>query len=236
LGDALPHPYAQLHVVQNPEQTLRVKGGHYIPHWPQPGIIERDTLRRDTFKNLAYFGCPTNLAEELRDSSWEKIVRELNLNWRIVGPQQWHDFSDTDAVVAVRNFQGDTCPIRPATKLYNAWRAGVPAILGHEAAYRRERQSPVDYLEVRSINETVAALQMLRDNVSLRHSMVENGKMRAQQISPQVLAGLWQDFILGTAVPAYYKWIESSSSFRCKFFIGRIVSLRVNGLRKRFSF
>ena len=38
--------------------------------------------------------------------------------------------------------------LKPPSKLFNSWLAGVPAVLGHESAYRAERRSDLDYIEV----------------------------------------------------------------------------------------
>jgi hypothetical protein len=39
-----------------------------------------------------------------------------------------------------------------AIKLYNCWHAGVPAVLGAESAFRANRRSDLDYLEVQSLD------------------------------------------------------------------------------------
>lgn len=57
------HPYAQLHVVQNPRQEIPKRPftlweSYFISHWPQAGLIPRDPKRGDRFENVAYFGVP----------------------------------------------------------------------------------------------------------------------------------------------------------------------------------
>ena len=70
--------YAQLHVVQNPLETL-FKNSYYLPHWPQPGLISRDSARGDRFENIAFFGHEVNLAPEFKHPSWQKQINAMGL-------------------------------------------------------------------------------------------------------------------------------------------------------------
>jgi hypothetical protein len=38
----------------------------YMPHWPQAGLLPRDTGRGDAWENSAFFGDPGSLAGEMR--------------------------------------------------------------------------------------------------------------------------------------------------------------------------
>jgi hypothetical protein len=207
------HPYAQLHVVLNAEETKTLRDSYYMPHWPQPGLIPRDRERGDRFENIAYFGAEENLAPELKDPLWQEQINALGLRWHIVNePELWHDFSYVDAILAVRCFKREyTSKLKPASKLYNSWLAGVPAILGWERGFQAERQSDLDYLEVTSVNEAIEALKRLRDDTELRTSIVENGKIRSSENTVDQLVNRWQNFILDVAVPAYDRWCNQSS-------------------------
>ena len=102
--DRNPHPYAQLQVVQNPQDAKNLRNSYYIPLWRQPGLIPRSSERGDRFENIGYFGINSNLAPELKAASWSKQLEELGLNWQIIPRNRWYDYSNIDAVVAVRNF------------------------------------------------------------------------------------------------------------------------------------
>ncbi|WP_199245876.1 hypothetical protein [[Phormidium] sp. ETS-05] len=226
------HPYAQIHIVLNQEETQNLAGSYYMPHWIQSGLIPRDAGRGDRFENIAYFGIEKNLAPELRDPAWAEKLQELGLNWRVVSRERWHDFSDVDAILAVRNFAPETdYKWKPASKLVNAWHAGVPAILGCESAYQAERQSELDYMEVTSVDEAIKALQRLRDDQDLRHKMVENGQFRAQSTTPKQLTERWQKFLTDVAIPEYDRWCSSSKFTKQIYIAKRYLAIKENRLQ-----
>lgn len=229
------HPYAQLHVVLNPQEPKHIMPCYYIPHWRQTGLIARDPERGDRFENIGYFGLPRNLAKELRSPDWADRVKELGLNWQVVPPEKWNDYREADAVVAVRDFKSYDFTHKPALKLYNAWHAHVPAILGVETAYRSERQSELDYIEVTSPEGILQALQRLRDDKDLRQAMIEHGKERAKATSSEVLTKQWQTFLEEVAVPAYERWCAYPGFVRAAYISRRFVALRWKGVQIRFQ-
>lgn len=207
------HKHAQIHVVENSNEQLKhttdVWKNHFIPHFPQPGLRPR-TADRIVFGNIAYCGLELNLAKELCDPTWSDQLQALGLTWLIRHRDRWYDYTDIDAIVAVRSFQTHGYDWKPASKLFNAWHAGVPAILGRESAYQNERKSALDYVEVASVDEAIAALQKLQAEPKLRQAMIDNGRMRAEQTQPQQIAQQWQQFLTEVAVPAYHRWCETS--------------------------
>ena len=235
-ADQNSHPYAQIHVVQNPQEVsanwLKLQsiaedryllpGTRYdMPHWPQPGLIPRKQERGELFANIAYFGISYNLASELRSPSWEKQIEDLGLHWHVV-KERWHDYREVDAIVAVRDFAPTSnYSWKPATKLYNAWTAGVPAILGVESAFRGEQKSELDYIEVEGATELIEAIKRLQDDPGLRRAMVENGRIRAKEIQPENLAQRWWNFLSNICVPAYENWCKASHGDRKRFFMTR---------------
>lgn len=220
-ADLPPYPYAQLHVVQNGREAEAVRDYHFIPHWPQPGLIPRDGQRADRFETVIFCGHRANLAAELQQPAWAEQLRDLGLTWqprlsdhRWDGdqsiPRDWHDYSQVDGVVALRDREHPARRVafahKPATKLYNAWLAGVPAILGPESAYRAERQSDLDYIEVDSAEAAIQALQRLQQTPGLRQAMIRNGLKRAQSRTPAAITECWVDFFETVAIPAYERW------------------------------
>jgi hypothetical protein len=213
-----PFPYAQIQVVQNPTEVQQIFNSYYLPHWTQPGLIPRDSNRGIKFENIAFFGHQNNLASELCSPIWQQHLNQLGLNWLPVINQNswqdyqplnshWNDYHQIDAVVAIRSFgKRKIYPNKPATKLYNAWLAGVPAILGYESAYRTEGHPNQDYLEVTSMSELISALIQLKQNHKLRQTLVTNGNQQAKKFNPDVFIQRWHDFLETVAIPAYQNW------------------------------
>jgi len=232
-----PYPGAQLHVVQNPQETRTFRNSYYLPHWPQPGLIPRDPARGDRFENIAFFGHKANLAPELLHPYWQQRLERLHLRWYPIINRnrwdsdreiddRWHNYSEIDAVIAVRSlshqqlFLSKNYLSKPATKLYNAWLAGVPAILGCESAYRAERRNELDYLEVSSPEDILSVLQKLRDDRALRLAMITNGQIRAQAIYPSQITVLWRNFLEDVAIPFYHVW-RNQPRWSQQVFLGR---------------
>lgn len=113
----------------------------------------------------------------------------------------WPDFRDVDLLVALRPPDRRLWTAKPATKLVNAWLAGVPAVLGPEVAYRELRRSPLDYLEAATVEEARDAVLRLSAAPDLYRAMVENGRARAAELSREAIAGRWIR-LLGEEIPA----------------------------------
>ncbi len=234
-ADATFHPFAHLHVVLNRLALSPWYPSVYLPHWPQVGLIPRDPVRGATFENAAFFGDPGCIAGEMKGAAWESLLRELGLQWHFVGPDKWHDFRTVDLLVAVRGFDRHRHANKPPTKLFNAWHAGVPAILGRESAYQAERRGPLDYLEAGSFADVVDGLRRLKTDPALRAKIVANGRERAQECTPAAITTRWQEFFEGTAVPAYEKWKTAGAGKRTAFRWNGLAKKAVEDLRSRLG-
>jgi hypothetical protein len=240
-ADRPRHPYAHMHVVQNgmdaTRSNQRIAGRraglhvHYIPLWPQPGLQHRSDKRGERFTNVGYFGIPGELDPSLQDPVWHERLRDEGLEFTIVPPEGWSDYRDIDAVVAVRSFSypGEWL-LKPASKLLNAWNAGVPAVLGRESAYRAERRSELDFLEVSSRDQVQAALLRLRDDAILRKAMVENGRRRASEFSDDAITAGWRGFLENQAIPAYERWRKASLVSRAASMVRRSAYVRLDAV------
>ncbi len=238
--DREAHPYAQLQIVQNPDDEICQRSqnlwqSYCIPFWLQPGLIKRDSSRQDKFENAAFYGVTGTLAPELQDPSWEERLKNEGLRWEVVSSDRWHDYSQTDVIVAVRSFDGQTHNLKPPSKLINAWHAGIPCVLGGESAYRKLRKSELDYIEVNTVDEAIAAIVHLRENPKLRDSMIENGKMRAEETGNASLTARWCNFLTDVATPAYYRWCNASNSQRQIFLLRREIPIKMKSLQLRTS-
>lgn len=221
-ADYEPHPGAQLQILQN--RAAKLPHSVYLPHWPMPGLIPRDPARGDRFETLAFFGAPENLAPGIAETKWP------GLNLRIPPPKEWHDFSEVDAVIGVRDFTRSTHPRKPATKLYNAWLAGAIFLAGRDAAVIGERRSELDFIEVHSLAEMAAAVERLRKNPELRRAMMANALERAKEISPAATRARWLDLITKKLPQEAAKWKQRSSLSRRWFWEAQRLNLAI---RKR---
>jgi hypothetical protein len=197
-GDKAPHPYAQYHITQN--STDKSKNGKYgyICHWPQPALIPRNKQRKD-IENIAFFGPSQNI---------DKLIKKnilSNMRLKIIPMEKWHDYSKVDAIIAVRKLGSkNKWNHKPASKLINAWRAGVPAILGNESAFRSIRKNKLDYIEVNSLNEII--INLLKHDDKLRNRMIKNGLTRAKEFIPEKITKDWIKLIKKQIFPLYLKW------------------------------
>ncbi len=227
------HPYAQAHSVQNNKQTfkegtptinryLQPGPSYYTRLWPQPGLQGRDNTRGDSFENVAYLGNPENLAAGLRSAEWKASLDALGVNWLIeTEVEKWIDYSNVDCMVAVRSFDYAEHLVKPANKLYNAWLAGIPAILGHESAYQYERKSEYDYLEVVSVEDAYEAVKKLKQDADYRNKMIANGQQRAAEIQDSKLVDSWVALIEDKLKADYERWRSCGALKRQWFFMNR---------------
>jgi hypothetical protein len=213
-ADRNRHTWAHFHVTQNERDSVRrTHPGKSITitHWPQPGLIPRDPARGALVENVAYFGRECNLAPELRSVEWLKARERL----------QWHDYREVDVTVSVRQFGQQNAPSavfdadsKPASKLINSWMAGVPAIVGPEPAYQMARKSLLDFIEVRSADEALQAVDMLRSNPALYRDMVQNGLRRAKEFSADSITAEWLHLFRDVLPAQYREWIDESRVWR----------------------
>ena len=230
------HPYAQVQIVQNERETGERWNSHFIPLWTQLGLIPRQASRADRFENIRYYGISYNLATEMKEPQWQEDLAKLGLHWALASQPAWHDYSETDAVIAVRDFSTSAIHHhKPASKLFNAWQAHVPVILGAESAYRAERRSPLDYIEVTNYAEAIAAVKRLRDNTNLRQAMIQNGVRRGLEMSVGAITARWISFLNKVAIPAYEAWRSQPRWQQDAFLLARHARMKKSGALKRIQ-
>jgi len=175
-----------------------------IPHWPQPHLVPRDPRRGSRLARAGYMGRRENLHPEFRSERWRLRLEEAGIEWALndvtshgmdgydaTEAIDWQDYGNLDAILAVRPTGRGDSNHKPASKLVNAWRAGVPALAGPEFAFRELRRSEDDYLEVSNAAEAWGALCRLRDDPELYARMVANGRRRAEEFSLAAIADRW---------------------------------------------
>jgi len=209
-GDVKAARIADFEVVQN-GSTADGRRQFFVPLWPQPGLMPRDAGRGTTLARVAYKGFHLNLHPYFRSPDWRRFLAARGIEWIVDsvpfeerGTQgellDWPDFRAVDAVLAVRPA---ACPRRdgkPATKLYNAWLAGVPALLSPDVAFRELRRSPLDFLEVTGPEAAKATLCRLQKDPELYRRMVANGRVRAAEFTTGAVLARWTE-LLGEVLP-----------------------------------
>jgi len=202
---------AEFEVVQN-GAFARAGRRFWIPNWPQPGLVARDPARATTVRRVAYKGFLSNLDPAFRSPAWESFLAQRGIEWVVDAREyeaeatdraalDWADFAAVDLIVAVRKPERKTEFSKPATKLVNAWLAGVPALLGPEYAYRELRRSELDYLEVDSVAAAERAVDRILADPLLYRRMVEHGHERAREFDAAALVARWIA-LAGAELPA----------------------------------
>jgi hypothetical protein len=189
--------YADFEVLQN---GFYVDGHRtfFIPHWPQPGLLPRDPQRGDRIERIAFKGFVGNLIPEFRGARWLTFLREQDMVFEDDAVRddsfsnpirtRFQDYREVDLVLAVRS--GNT-KSKPASKLVNAWQAGIPALLSPDHAFEELRESPLDYLPVRNLAEAEAAVLRLKREPGLYRAMIEHGRRRGAEFAVEKIAERW---------------------------------------------
>jgi hypothetical protein len=191
-------PLADVDVVQNGRFASK-RDTFFLPHWPQPGIIPRDESRGTAIRSITFKGGFGSIDSMFRSEEWNQYLRSEGIAFEIASKHtqgeipRWHDYENADLVLAVRPLFGDggmRCE-KPASKLINAWHAGVPAIVGPEYAFQELHKHPLDYIEVCSVREAIDAVDMLKNSPGLYLDMIEHGRSRAKEFTPKEISKTW---------------------------------------------
>ena len=218
VADYLAHPQAHLHVVQNVAHARRLHNSVFVPHWPHPNLLPRDPARSDRFENVCFLGEKSNLARELADPVWQKRLKsDLGVDFIICGADRWHDYTEADCVVAVRGFNRSAYLQKPATKLYNAWLAGVPFIGGTDSAYAAEGERGQNFLRAQTVEELVGHIRRLKNEPDLRNRLVAAGRIAGQAVTPSAILQHWTRLLGETVQGAAERWRRKSAAGR-RFF------------------
>lgn len=211
-----PHPRAQLHVTHNPVQRLPTfMPSYFMRPWPQIGLVPRDMARGGKFENVYFVGNSWNLDPALASEDFRSKLAAIGLRLHIQPAGQWHDFSDADCILAIRNFGRPNGMLnRPSIKLYNAWLAQVPIIVGHEPGCQAEGRRGIDYLEATDPDEAHAQLLAMRANPEMRRALVAAGLQRARRVHVTQLQHDWLQLINEELIPRYRSWRNASTTER----------------------
>jgi hypothetical protein len=117
--------------------------------------------------------------------------------------------------------------------LINGWIAGVPSILGREIAFREQRRSAVDYIEVATLAQARDAVDWLAGSPKLRRSMSANGAVRAEEFTTERLVSQWRHLLFYVAQKAAERWFSGSAAGHKRFFLRRQIQRKVRNIGHR---
>jgi len=238
-GDGFPPPLCDFTVVQN-KICIDSKTDVFIPIWPQPGLIPRLKERGSTIKNIVFKGGDVNLYESFRSPEFKQELEKLGVTFRINGrpenqPVMWHDYTTDDLVLAVRDLTEKDALVKPASKLVNAWIAGVPALLGPEPAFREQRQSDLDYIEVTTPQAVFEAVKLLKSQPELYQKMVANGLKRAEDFTTEKMIQRWYELLAGPVADGYKHWLKRNQVSRIAEFSIRSIQHKISSRRATYD-
>ena len=192
-------PWADHNIVQNRTQQSP-KSTNWMPHWPQPGLVPREPTRHGV-RVIAFAGRPCWLASGAE--RWRRALSIHDLDFRVLGPSNWNDFSQIDVLIAIRSFDTKTYNKQPPSKIFNAWLASVPLIAGGDSAFRQVGHPGIDYIQVSSLHECLRAIVQLKDEPAYYRSIVDAGLRRATDFSRENIARQWEQLLFQSIVPAF---------------------------------
>ena len=193
-----------MRIVQNRKGVRMPECDVFMDHWPQPGLIPRSTNRPDRIKSIGYFGLPNYLPEFAKQASFRDKLALRDVSFHIRSePDQWRDYSDIDAVFAMREATDYYIGTKPATKLFNAWLAGSVPFMGREPAYRDAGTPGVDYLEIGTEDQFFESLDRLLADPAQTDAIRAAGNIRAEKLTVKVVTAEWVGFLFGAAQEEY---------------------------------
>jgi hypothetical protein len=200
-ADRAPVEACDLAIVQNglgPERHER-----FVPLWPQPGLLARDAQRGPRIERLAYHGRTSSMPPWFADPEFHRLLARRGVVLQVKA-RGWEDYRDVDLALAARSDCHRVLADKPATKLYNAWIAGVPMLASPEPAYCELRRVPLDFIEVHGPADVLESIDLLRANPRLYRAMVDNGRARGASFDIDATRERWMRLLEEDVVPAYH--------------------------------
>lgn len=190
-------------------RSLRRSRDHFMPFYAQTGLLPRDPARGTRIERLAFMGIAENLAAEFAGDAFRTKLARRGVELRIE-QRDWHNYRDVDLVLAVRTHYVERfLRHKPPVKLINAWRAGVPALLGPEPSFRDLRRTDLDYIEITRPEDALAAIDRLQQDPQTYAAMVENALSRGAAHSDEAVNQAWEALFAGPVATRYRRWLAT---------------------------
>ena len=221
------HQYAQYHIAQNPlgvsnfnfskrsffeEKLFSFTKSYFIAHWNQNDIIKRNSSRGESFKNVCFYGIDQNFPQKLLEPSFKEKLKKEGIDLKIItDSDQWNDYSETDCVLAIRDFENKPHYNKPFSKIINSYLAGVPVIAGNESSSLYLKNGlGIGISIVTNPDECFNAIKQVKENYlsSLKRIIIDKDKLKEFRDEAIVLS--WDKF-LREMQQNYQLWHNSSS-------------------------
>jgi hypothetical protein len=228
------HQFAQCHIVQNPvgvnnfnfskrsffeEKLFSFTKSYFIAHWNQNDIIKRDSSRDKQFKNVCYFGIRENFPKELLESDFIRKLKKEGIELKIItDSNKWNDYSQTDCVLAIRDFGNKSHYNKPFSKIINSYLAGVPVIAGNESSAQfLKNHIALDLNIVENSEECFNAIMHIKENYFNCQKSIESQKTQLIDFQDEQIIKNWKN-LLQEMQQNYHLWKQSNSFVKFVFF------------------
>jgi hypothetical protein len=198
---------ADIVISQNDLVVNRSLNTFFIPHWPQPGLIPRNRARGTMIETAAYFGHDWSIPE------WMKSEGQLSESLGLFGLKYqlhnkvWNDYGQVDIALAFRDEADIVLEQKPATKVTNAWLAGVIPIVYPEPEYARIVNHGVNGFLASTFQESVDWIKLLVREPEYVRAIQNAASDAAASYSRQYVTKQWMDFFIEEAIPRYRHWM-----------------------------
>lgn len=220
------YKYAQCHVLQNPaglnnfkfskksyfEQKLFsfVKNS-FIAHWNQDNLISRDKSRGLLFENVCFYGVPQNFPKAIMNQDFKDQLSKEGITLRIITDSgQWNDYSQTDCVLAIRDFNSKSHFNKPFSKIINGYLASVPVIAGNESsAIYLKNVFNIDMPIVKSKEECFEVIKDLKNDYQKRLDEVQHDNEKLKFFKDTSILMEWET-LMEELQQKFIVWQKSS--------------------------
>ena len=221
------HQYAQYHIAQNPlgvsnfnfskrsffeEKLFSFTKSYFMAHWNQNDIIKRNSSRGESFKNVCFYGIAPNFPKDLLEPSFKEKLKNEGIELKIItDSEKWNDYSETDCVLAIRDFENKPHYNKPFSKTINSYLAGVPVIAGNESSSLYLKNGlGIGISIVTNPDECFNAIKQVKENYLSCLQRVKIDEKKLKEFQDEAILLSW-DKLLREMQDNYQLWRNSSS-------------------------
>ncbi|MGZ4316173.1 MAG: glycosyltransferase [Gaiellaceae bacterium] len=179
----------------------------WLPPLPQRGLRPREKNRYGRIARVAFKGFPENVPAELLEAEWREALGSRGITWWLDVPeladhsdQSWHDFSDVDLTLCLRNpaLRLDI-ERKPATRLINSWVAGCVPVADPEPAYAEIGRDGQDVFFVDSVWSSLDVIDRLNSERDLLERVERAIRERGDEFSVERVLEMWRQSLVEVA-------------------------------------